>query len=353
MNAAPVSTLAPSLAERNELALQTLGAVSSPPDATLDQLIELVTWTFNVPAAVLVLYGRDGAVYKAHSGLEPEALTAPQALAQGLVQQNGFAVVADATQDPIASGHPWVSALQYRFTAAVSLTTEDGCNIGALQLLDRMPRTLSDQDARMLTALARLATDHLALRSQVQRTLARHEELEQKHGWLLESVSQDALTQVANRHALMQFLDKSLLLARREQQPLAVLLVDVAGFRQVNEQYGDTVGDRVLRELAARMAACSRGSELVGRMAGDEFMAVLYPCTAEAGVLAAERYRQAMCSSPVALGAAGGLTVHIQVATGLAAADLQTGTSPDELYRQAALALDACKQSNRNTELVG
>ena len=339
------SSIAASTSERCELALQAIGALTSPPDATLDQLIELVTWTFNVPASVLVLYGPGGAVYKAHSGLEPEAQAAPEALAQGLVQRNGFAVLGDATQDAESAQHPWVSALNYRFTAAVSLTTEDGCNIGALQLLDRVPRTLSDHEARILTALARLAMDHLALRGQVQRTLAQHEELEQKHGWLLESVSQDALTQVANRHALMQFLDKSLLLARREQQPLAVLLVDVRGFRTVNEQFGDTVGDRVLRELAARMAACSRGSELVGRMAGDEFMAVLYPCTAEAGALAAERYRKAITSLPVVLGAAGGMTVNIGVATGLATANLQDTTSPDELYRQAALALDACKQT--------
>ena len=345
MTAAPILS-ADSSSERAERALMDTGVLTAPPDATLDQLVELVTWTFNVPAAVLVLFGPDGAVYKAHSGLELSAQSESSALAQGVVQRNGFVVLADATQDAEAAAHPWVTALNYRFTAAVSLTTEDGCNIGALQLLDRVPRTLSDHDARILTALARLATDHITLQGQVQQALARHAELEQRHGWLLDSVSQDALTQVASRHALMQFLDKSLLLARREQQPLAVLLVDVRGFRAVNERFGDSVGDRVLRELAARMAACSRGSELVGRMTGDEFMAVLYPCTPEAGVLAAERYRQALTRSPVALGAAGGLTVNVRVATGLATADLQAITSPDELYRQAAMALDACKQAD-------
>lgn len=325
-------------------ALRQLGWLEAPPDATLDQLVELASWTFNVPDVVLSLYGPEGAVHKAHVGLDAEALAVTAGLGSARIMEQGFLVTSHTAQSPDLADHPWVqTGPMAQFCAAVALTTVDGHNVGALMLLDRQPRELSDREARILTAMARLAMDHMSLQSQTRKLAVLHEELEQAHGWLLESVSQDALTQVANRRALMQFLDKTLALARREGQPLSVLLLDVRQFKKINEAYGDAVGDRVLREVATRLSGSSRGSELVGRMAGDEFLAVLYPCSPDQAQLAAERYVQAISTQPVALGAHGGHQIPVSLAFGLATASHDLALTPDELYRRAVIALDANK----------
>ena len=325
-------------------ALQQLHWVDAPPDATLDQLVELAAWTFNVPMVTLSLFDDAQVVHKAHVGLPAEALAQPVALGLDDVVSKGFLVMADARTSASTASHPWVCGqLGVRFVSSVALTTADGHNVGAFTILDTHVRELSDNEARMLTAMARLAMDHMALQASARQMASLHAELEQAHGWLLESVAQDALTQVANRRALMSFIEKTLALAKREKQPLSILLIDIRHFKHINESYGDTVGDKVLREVAGRLAQCSRGSELVGRMSGDEFMAVLYPCSAEQAKLAAERYAVAGAGIPIQLGAHGGHVVDIQLITGISTVDCSEQSTPDELYRLAALDLDAGK----------
>ncbi len=327
-------------------ALQQLNWVDAPPDATLDQLVELAAWTFNVPMVTLSLFDDPHVVHKAHVGVPSSALANPQGLGMEEVVGKGFLVAGDARSQAALASHPWVAGnMGVRFVASVALTTSQGHNVGALSVMDTHARELSDHEARILTAMARLAMDHMSLQTTVRHMATLNAELEQAHGWLLESVAQDSLTQVANRRALMAFVEKTLALARREAQPLSVLLIDLRQFKRINEGYGDTVGDKVLREVAARLAACSRGSELVGRMAGDEFMAVLYPCTLEQAKLAAVRYAAAASERPVSLGAHGGHQIELTLVTGLSTTDHLQGTSPDELYRQAALDLDANKMA--------
>lgn len=324
--------------------MQQLHWVGAPPDATLDQLVELAAWTFNVPVVTLCLFDATGVVHKSHVGLCAEALACPSIPGQDEVVQKGFMVVADAARRQDVSAHPWVVGNPgVRFVASVALTTADGHNVGAMAIMDSHARELSDHEARSLTAMARLAMDHMTLAASARRMASLNAELEQAHGWLLESVSQDELTQVANRRAVMAFIDKTLSLARREQQPLSVVLFDVRQLKRVNEGFGDAVGDKVLREVAARLAQCARGSELVGRMAGDEFMAVLYPCTREQATLAAERFVAAAAGHPVVIGAHGGRRLDVELLTGICTAEHLADTSSDELYRQVALALDAKK----------
>lgn len=344
----PAMDCAASAEAQRAAALGILDVLDSPPDNTLSQLVELASWTFNVPMATLSLFDAPAVCHKAHFGLPAAHLHHPEALGMEHLLRQGYCVLADANQDPAACEHPWVKGQPgVKFFAAVALCTADGVNVGSLAIMDTLPRELSDREARMLSAMARLAMDHLALQSSARKTARLHAELEQSHGWLLDSVAQDTLTQVANRRALMGFLDKSVSLARREGHALSVLLLDLRDFKRVNEQFGDVVGDRVLHEVATRLASCARGSELVGRMAGDEFMAVLYPCTEEQARMAAERFALAAVGQPVTLGAMAGQAVALQVMTGTSTMGPEAPQTSDELYRRAARALDEAKAAAR------
>jgi diguanylate cyclase (GGDEF)-like protein len=92
---------------------------------------------------------------------------------------------------------------------------------------------------------------------------------------LFKQATTDSLTGLGNRALFHDRLRVALLLARREEQPLGVLMVDMDGLKPINDQHGHGAGDAALREIARRLMAEARTSDTVARLGGDEFGLVL------------------------------------------------------------------------------
>ena len=86
----------------------------------------------------------------------------------------------------------------------------------------------------------------------------------------------DALTDLPNRTLLMERLDQKIINSKREQCHLALMFLDLDGFKLINDQFGHNVGDEVLKEIAKRLQALVRQSDTVARMGGDEFIFILH-----------------------------------------------------------------------------
>ena len=99
----------------------------------------------------------------------------------------------------------------------------------------------------------------------------------------------DALTGLANRRALSSLLEKELRRSVRYGMPASLLLIDVDGLKQVNDNQGHSAGDRVLRAVAAAITETLRGTDVGARWGGDEFAIVAPNTTAEAARRSAER----------------------------------------------------------------
>jgi len=89
----------------------------------------------------------------------------------------------------------------------------------------------------------------------------------------------DMLTGLPNRRMVLDRLAQMVALAKRGNQRFALLFVDLDGFKRINDTYGHEAGDRVLKIVAARLSACIRSSDIVGRMGGDEFTVILSTLT--------------------------------------------------------------------------
>lgn len=100
---------------------------------------------------------------------------------------------------------------------------------------------------------------------------------------------QDALTQLPNRRAITDALDSALEASRGLGVPLSILMIDVDRFKQINDQFGHGVGDEALVWLSGTMRACFRGQDILGRYAGDEFLAVLPETAGDQARVVAER----------------------------------------------------------------
>jgi len=133
-------------------------------------------------------------------------------------------------------------------------------------------------------ALLVLVNFYLAQRDAVIRGL-QHELVQQKIEAELnrELALQDPVTEVYNRRYLRVMLAKEISRVKRLGKSLAVMLVDITGFRRVNESLGHTGGDVVLRQIAQLLQTKARNSDLVVRFGGDEFLLIL-PDTDDAGV---------------------------------------------------------------------
>jgi diguanylate cyclase (GGDEF)-like protein len=139
---------------------------------------------------------------------------------------------------------------------------------GVIELLSR--------DSREADQVLLRATDTVS--AQVGWFLERHQaEKELRHRAL-----HDSLTGMPNRALLLDRLRRSLFVCRETGKPLALFLIDLDGFKEVNDRYGQEAGDEVLREVARRLQEALRDSDTVARLGGDEF-AVLLPSTQEAG----------------------------------------------------------------------
>ncbi|ART79533.1 sensor domain-containing diguanylate cyclase [Oceanisphaera avium] len=89
----------------------------------------------------------------------------------------------------------------------------------------------------------------------------------------------DSLTGLPNRAALQERLQHAITLAQRNQQPLAVLFIDLNGFKQINDTFGHEVGDALLQQVAHRIQPLFRESDTFARMGGDEFILLLTQVT--------------------------------------------------------------------------
>lgn len=127
----------------------------------------------------------------------------------------------------------------------------------------------------------------------------------------------DALTGLPSLRLLHDRLDRALAHAQRHEQGLALLFVDLNGFKPVNDRYGHESGDVVLKAMAQRLAAGLRDADTVGRVGGDEFLIILPEV---ASVEAAARVREklvAALSAPVFL-PLHNVAVHVSAAMGIA-----------------------------------
>jgi diguanylate cyclase (GGDEF)-like protein/PAS domain S-box-containing protein len=126
----------------------------------------------------------------------------------------------------------------------------------------------------------------------------------------------DELTGLPNRRLFHDRLEAALARARRQQEGLSLLFIDLNRFKQVNDQYGHARGDLVLQQVARRIAPCLRASDTLARLGGDEFVVLLENITLSSdAAVVMEKIHHAL-ATPVDLGK--GSQLHVSVSIGIA-----------------------------------
>jgi diguanylate cyclase (GGDEF)-like protein len=154
----------------------------------------------------------------------------------------------------------------------------------------------------------------------------------------------DFLTDLPNRLLLKDRITQAISLARRHGKHLAVLFLDLDGFKHINDSLGHEIGDKVLQLVAQRLVACVRTSDTISRHGGDEFV-ILLSEIAEAGdaAISAEKILAAL-AMPHAISE---LNVHLSASIGISIYP-QDGNDADTLIKSADTAMYQAKGKGTN-----
>jgi diguanylate cyclase (GGDEF)-like protein len=156
----------------------------------------------------------------------------------------------------------------------------------------------------------------------------------------------DTITGLSNRRALDEHLDSEIINARRTNSPFAVIMMDLDGFKNVNDTFGHDVGDQVLRVVFNVIASGIRSSDFIARYGGDEITLILTKSEVQAARLVTEKILENLTN--FAYKAPDGRGIKLGISGGIAIYPTH-GRSGPELLRAADAALYEAKKHHRGT----
>jgi diguanylate cyclase (GGDEF)-like protein len=279
---------------RRLAAVQKLRLLGTPAEERFDRITRLAQRVFDVPMACLDIVGEKLAWLKSVQGFDAIEGLRKDSYCHHTVLDNNICVIRDARMDPRV--HDSAFAETWVFYAGVPLQF-DGERIGVLCIGDFKPREFDAGGLDALCDLAELAERELqiAALSESQISLAlNNDELEMKSRI-------DVVTHLWNQGAIVEIVAAEATRAATGSS-MAVLMIDIDYFKNLNDTFGHLAGDEVLRVIAARLRAAVRPQDAVGRYGGEEFLVVLPEVEIKEAAEAAERIRGAISAKPVQFG---------------------------------------------------
>ena len=165
-------------------------------------------------------------------------------------------------------------------------------------------------------------------------------EMEQLNQKLLQQSRTDELTQAGNRLSFNEVIQREIDLARRNDMPFSLILFDIDFFKNVNDEFGHSVGDQVLRDLSSRIQAKLRASDCLFRLGGEEFVILLAMQDLVHAAQLAEKIRKVVADDY--FDNVGQVTISIGVT------ELRDGDNVNAMMVRADKALYSAKAKGRN-----
>ncbi len=176
------------------------------------------------------------------------------------------------------------------------------------------PELYDFMNAGTIHAISLIALQLVIISSCFSLTVSASQQLASK---LAIQATIDSLTGIYNRRAFDEFANKSVLRAQREQTPISIILMDIDLFKQVNDQYGHQLGDKVLQEFSLRLKNSVRQYDILSRYGGEEFTLLLPNTNTSTAMIIAEKLRHTIAQPVFCLegGAELAVTASFGVAT--------------------------------------
>ena len=300
-------------------ALRAFGVLDQARQADLDAAARLAAYVCGTPTAAVNLIDSDRAWQAAAHGQERAEVPRSDSMCKHAVMSTEIVYTPDASLEALFADNEYVVGrnAQVRLYAAAPLVTRDGHAIGTVCVFDDRAGSLSPEQLGLLRDIAAQVMSLFEGR-RMAAALAR-------------AATRDPLTGLANRRGVENAMSGAIARAERGLGTPSVVVVDLDGFKNVNDRNGHAVGDAVLTATGSRLTATARTVDTVGRLGGDEFVVLLEHTGGPGATAALARLRRGMQGGwhDVAgqeVGASMGITTYRagdSVATLLARADAE------------------------------
>ena len=164
----------------------------------------------------------------------------------------------------------------------------------------------------------------------------------------LKSAFEDPLTHLGNRNAMENFLPREIGLAKRHDSSMALMIIDLDGFKEINDNYGHDIGDKVLKSVGSILLEAVRNTDLIYRYGGDEFVSALPQTDMQGALDVAERVRAGIDKLSLL---EDGTKINVSVSIGVTM--VLAGDDFTRTFKRADKALYKAKNAGKNRIIVG
>ncbi len=255
----------------------------------------------------------------------------PNGLINTVARQKKIIIIEDMANHPLYKGVPenWSGSI-------IGIPLMMGARVvGVMNLARTSAGEFNQSEIRLLTLLA----DQAAIAIINARL----------HERVSHQAHSDELTNLPNRRALDERLDKAIAQSIYSGKPFSTAMMDLDGFKVINDSYGHEVGDEVLRQVATTMERSLRSTDFLARYGGDEWTLVLSETNLTQAQLVIQKIQNGLRNNPIHL--PDGKTTFIGISGGIALYPLHADTAPG-LIRAADEALYRAKKGSRGLFLV-
>ncbi len=329
--------------------LRALNLLDTPLQLRFERITRMVCRVLDVPISHFNLLDEDRQHLKSVQGLNATNVPLGGAFCTHAIHEDLMLVLPDASKDIRFHDSPFVTGqlLNIRFYAGCPIRAPNGLPIGTLCAIDTKPRSMTAEQLGMLRDLA----DMLEVELSVSSLSSTQAELIEKLNTAQRLARIDNLTRLWNRTGIMEIVEKEWAEAERHGRPIGFAIADIDHFKSINDTYGHPVGDAVLATTAKVLTASTRAGDTLGRLGGEEFLAVFGSCDVHGLNEAVERLRSGVQDHKYIVGDA-----RLPVTISCGAATIVPGRGVDycSLIKQADDAMYLAKKRGRNrTEIHG
>ena len=328
-------------------ALRNLRLVDTPLDERFERLTRLAKRVLDVDIVAVSLVEADRQFFKSIQGFNACETSREISFCGHAINEQDLFLIEDARKDERFADNPLVTGPpKIVFYAGVPLHSPDGFKVGTLCALHTSPKKFTETDKDQLRDIAALVELELqvAASSAVQAALVEHVSAEERRARI------DPLTRLWNRHGLTEIVSDTLRHVAANRRCCALLMIDLNGFKAINDTHGHQAGDEALRITAKRLLATIRDTDIVGRLSGDEFVAVLTPCADEdAARTLAQRMANSLSSEPARIA---GAAIPLRASIGAVLIPQGWAGTIDQALEHADRAMYECKRSDRNAVVI-
>ena len=237
-------------------ALDRYRILDTPVAEPFEKITALVKDIMNVPICAVSLIDRERQWFKSVQGLGVKETDRSISFCTHAIKRDVPFLVPDAHLDPLFAANPLVVGDPFiRSYAGAQLRSPDGYNVGALCVIDIVPRSYSEPQLAILSSFAALVVDELELRLIAER---------------------DVLTGALTRRGFITKVENEIRLAQSGDRTATLAILDIDHFKRVNDRFGHPAGDEVLKAVVGVCEDQLEGSAWFGRIGGEEF-AILLP----------------------------------------------------------------------------